>query len=111
MGGRGAAAHPGRNSNTLGGNALIGQEEPERGILMSLPQPRRKYIKQMNFRATIVNKERRLGGTKKDFLFNLSVVVQTTLFLLNKIDVFTREKIVRFNTIIGNRLIISLKKI
>ena len=65
----------------------------------------------MNFRATIVNKERRLGGTKKDFLFNLSVVVQTTLFLLNTMGVFTREKIVRFNTLIGNRLIISLKKI
>ena len=61
---------PGRNSNSLGGKALMSEEEPERGILMSLPHPRIKHIKQMNFRATIVNKERHLGGTKKDFLPN-----------------------------------------
>ena len=57
MGGRG------RNSNSLGGKALMSEEEPERGILLSLPHPRIKHIKQMNFRATIVYKERHLGGT------------------------------------------------
>ena len=65
MGGRG------RNSNSLGGKALMSEEEPESGILLSLPHPRIKHIKQMNFRATIVFKERRVGGTKRDFLLNL----------------------------------------
>ena len=41
----------------------MSEEEPERGILLSLPHPRIKHIKQMNFRATIVYKERHLGGT------------------------------------------------
>ena len=55
MGGRGgAAAPPGRNSNSLGGKALMSEEEPEGGILLSQPHPRIKHIKQMNFRATIV---------------------------------------------------------
>ena len=43
----------------------MSEEEPERGILLSLPHPRIKHIKQMNFRATIVYKERHLGGTIK----------------------------------------------
>ena len=67
----GATAPPGRNSNSLGGKALISEEEPERGILLSLPHPRIKHIKQMNSRVTIVFKERRVGGTKRDFLLNL----------------------------------------
>ena len=54
----GAAAPPGRNSNSLGGKALMSEEEPERGILMSLPHQRIKHIKQMNLRATIVYEER-----------------------------------------------------
>ena len=49
----------------------MSEEEPERGILLSLPHPRIKHIKQINFRATIVLTERRLGGTKRDFLLNL----------------------------------------
>ena len=70
----GATAPPRRNSTSLGGKALMSEEEPEMGILMSLSHTttKKKYIKQMKFRTTIVNKERRLGGTKKDFLFNLS---------------------------------------
>ena len=64
-------APPERNSNSLGGKAFMSEKEPERGFLMSLPHPRMKYIKQINFRATIVFKERRLVGTKKDFLLNL----------------------------------------
>ena len=67
----GASAPPERNSNSLGGKALMSEEETEKGILMSLPHPKIKHIKQMNFRATIVYKERRLEGTKRDFIFNL----------------------------------------
>ena len=69
--GVGAKAPPGKNGNSLGGKALIGEEEPERGILISLPHSRRKHLQQMNFRATIFYKERRPGGTKRDFLLNL----------------------------------------
>ena len=32
----GATAPPGRNRNSLGGKALVSEEEPESGILMSL---------------------------------------------------------------------------
>ena len=62
---------PGRSSNSLGGKALMSEEEPERGILMSLPHQRKKHIKLMNFIATIVYEVRRLGATKRDFLLNL----------------------------------------
>ena len=34
---------------------------------MSLPHPRVKHIKLMDFKGTIFYKERRLGGTKRDF--------------------------------------------
>ena len=37
MGGSGGHAPPGRNSTSLGGKALMSEEEPEMGILMSLP--------------------------------------------------------------------------
>ena len=67
----GAAAPPVRNSNSLGGNVLMSEKESERGILMSLPHPRVKHIKQMDCRATIFYKERHLRGTKRDFLLNL----------------------------------------
>ena len=50
----------------------MSKEEPERGTLRShKPHPKIKHIKQISFRATMVFKERHLGGNKLDFLDNL----------------------------------------
>ena len=71
MRGQGGLWPPGMNSNRLVGKALMIEEEPERGFLMSLPHPRVNHTKQTDFKATIFHKKRRLEGTKREYLLNI----------------------------------------